>query len=218
MIRVAIIDDHQMIINGLESLFEVSNQEVAVVKFASTSAADFLEYLEKEGSGSIDIAVIDFQMPEINGVELIRKLTNDYPDVKCVLFSSYYSNYLIESAVGAGAVGCLPKNVGLNDLLAAIEEIHSKGYHVSDDFPEDVIRSLMLKSDLEPHFDFMAKITKREREIATLVAQGLSYKEIGAKLNISKRTVEGYKENFCKKTGVEKQAGITTYCIYMGWI
>lgn len=218
MIKVAIVDDHEMFRMGIKSLFDNFNQEVVEVVTIAESADEFLNYLQSDSGKNVDVALIDFQMPEMNGVELIKELAHAHPSVKSVLYSTYYGLYLMESAIEAGAKGCIAKKMNFADLLNALKEVHNKGYYLSDDLTEKAIRCLVQKKKIIPDYDFSAKITNREREIATLVAKGLSYKEIGAELNISKRTVEDYRDNFCRKTGADKQAGITTYCIFMGWL
>lgn len=218
MIKVAIVDDHEMFRMGIKSLFDNFNQEVVKIVTIAESADEFLNYLQRDGGVGVDVALIDFQMPEMNGVELIKELALSYPSLKSVLYSTYYGLYLMESAIEAGAKGCIAKKMNFEDLLSALNEVHNKGYYLSDDMSEKAIRCLVQKKKIKPDYDFSAKITNREREIATLVSKGLSYKEIGAELEISKRTVEDYRDSFCRKTGAEKQAGITTFCIYMGWL
>ena len=216
MINVAVIDDQPIILNGFKQMFNEAKKNYNVdLIFTSTSPKELFTFLESNNFQTIDIVIIDFKMPDINGIELTKKLKEAYPNIKCILFSSYYNTELIENAMSIGARSCLKKEIRYKELFEALIEVHRSGYYLPDDFPLDVIQRITSKKSITPIHDFSAKITSREKEIAILIAQDKSYKEIGDLINISPRTVEEHKNNFSKKRDARKQ--LQSQFIVIGW-
>ena len=216
MINVVIIDDHELIRDGYKHLFRVNNKMELISCFCN--GYEFLEFIDKNPNQHIDIALIDFQMPTMNGIELIKKIKELKLNIKTILVSHHSESFLIESSFLNGGNGYLTKGSDFELITEAIEQVYNNGYYIPYDTHKDFIKSIINKDSLKPKYNFVAEISEREKEVAILISHGFSYKEIADKLGISKRTVEEYKNNFCKKTGVSKQAGIAVYCVYMGWI
>lgn len=216
MIRVVVIDDHKLVQDGYSLLFKTRDDIELVACF--DNGTDFFQFIETNPKEVIDVAIIDFQMPVINGVEIIKKINDLSLDIRTILISHYTELFLVESAFLNGANGYLPKEADFDTTLAAIEQVMNVGFYIKMDLDRDYLRSLTRTKSIDPKYEFTANLTEREKEVAILVAKGFSYKEIGDSLNLSQRTIEDYKDNFCRKTKVSKQAGIAIYCMIMGWV
>jgi len=218
MINVAIIDDHQLILNGLELAFKSFDSKKYKAKGFFLSGEEFLSFLEKNKKHKIDVALIDFQMPGINGIDLIQLLRKKYPSIKTIIFSNHYETPLIKAAFKSGANSYLPKNCDVNEVFEAINEVYTSNYYLRDDFSAPILKVMISNKEIIPTYNFSADLSDREKLVGILITKEYSYKEIAMQLDISQRTVEDHKNSFKKKTGITKQAGIAAYCHWMGWV
>ena len=211
--KVILVDDHQIIIDGLRSLLE-EEPNVSVVGEGSNGkeAIKLVELLEPH------VVMMDIDMPILNGIEATRLIKKNNDQIKVIILSMHNERSLIKTLINSGADGYLLKNCDKQELVNAINTVGSgKSY-----FSSDVTLSLLDKnSNSQSGFTNqtnVADLTERETEILKLIAEGLSNKEIGDKLFISHRTVDTHRTNLMKKVKVNNIAGLIRFAINAGFV
>ncbi len=212
-IKVFICDDHQLIIDGIKSILK-NNENISVIG----DALNGLEALEKINKNRPDVVLIDVDMPIMNGYETTLELRKHYSDIKVIILTMFNDKSLINKMIGAGASGYILKNKGEKEILEAIYKVHGGEtyfstelfFTISKNSPEEAIKN----TNAHP----ITLLTKREINILSMIAQGLSNNEIGKKIFISKRTVDTHRYNIMKKLNILNIAGLIKYAIKNGLI
>ncbi|MDA9228316.1 response regulator transcription factor [Flavobacteriales bacterium] len=194
--NIIIIDDHKIFGEGFCSLLENNNFRVKRV-FQSPKKA--LHYLN---SNVIEIVFCDINMPEINGLDLIKKIKKINSDCKVIMISMYTEKNIIKKALENNADGYLTKNCSIEDIKTVI----SNNYSTEKKFISKTINNYD-KNDNDA-FLLKYKLTKREKEIISHILKEKSNSEIGELLQISKRTVETHRKNIMLKLDVKNSIGI----------
>ncbi|RYE20848.1 MAG: response regulator transcription factor [Sphingobacteriales bacterium] len=191
-IRIAITDDHQIIIDGLVSLLSKYNQLSIVL--TTNSAAQMLEDLAKT---EVDILLTDVMMPGMSGSELAKKVRQLYPSIKIIALSMSGQAQTVSNMIeDADIAGYLLKQTNAGELAAAIQKVYAGGIY----FQEDILQELE-KLGNKKSTAVAVKITNREKQLIELIEKDYSSKEIAAALNISLHTVETHRKNIMRKTG-----------------
>lgn len=207
-INLFIIDDHEVVITGVEAVLSVY-EEFSVIGSANTG----IEGLEKINSLNPDIVIMDVKLPDISGIELTRILFESKPSVKVILHTSYIDEENIISGFEAGAMGYVPKTFKVHDLVEAIKTVYSGEKYLKGIVSQVVVDNLLkIKSPFEVKKEDNT-ISEREKEIIKYIALGLLNKQIADKLDISQRTVEVHKSNIMKKLKLSSKADIIIYAI-----
>jgi DNA-binding NarL/FixJ family response regulator len=203
-IKVLLVDDHQIIIDGLKSLLKNSD-EIIVVAEANNGreALRILDILE------IDIVLMDIDMPVLNGIDTLKEIGKRGLAVKVIILSMHNEAGMIKSLINIGANGYLLKSCAQEELIGAIRKVASGQSY----FSADVTLSLLNPAQSNQPTELL---TDRETEIIKLIAEGFSNKEIGLKLFISHRTVDTHRTNLMKKLDVSNIAGLISYAIRNG--
>jgi len=206
-IKVLLTDDHQIIIDGLKSLLKNSD-EIAVAAEANNGreALRILELL------SIDVMLMDIDMPVLNGIETLKEIRKQFRNVKVIILSMHNEAGMIKSLMDIGANGYLLKSCSQDELIGAIKKV-STGQNY---FSTDVTLALLNTSTTSTSEQKNELLTDRETEILKLIAAGFSNKEIGDQLFISHRTVDTHRTNLMKKLDVNNIAGLISYAIRNG--
>lgn len=192
-INIAILDDHQIIIDGLKLLLE-SDSNINVV-FEATSGSIFLRKLT-EIDRIVDIVLLDLMMPEISGFEMALMLKKDYPEIKIIVLSMNIDGKSItELKAKAGIKGFLSKSVDKTELMLAIMTVNSGEEYFSQEAEREMDNYQKISKELE-----QITLTKREIEIIRLIDKGLINKEIAKKLFISEQTVTTHRKSILRKT------------------
>ena len=199
--RTIIVDDHKIFGEGFCSLLEVNNFRVMRV---FQSSKDALNYLKKESK--IEIIFSDINMPDINGVDFLKKIRQLNKDIKIIMISMYTDKNIVQESLKNGANGYISKNCSINDILDAVKNSMKNKKFVNSDFKNNKIH----KSD---SFALKYKITDREKEIIKHILEQKSNFEIAEELDISKRTVETHRKNIMLKLEVKNSIGIAVKCI-----
>ena len=209
-IRLAIIDDHAVVIDGLKAMLQ-GFEQVDVV-YTTQSGHELLRYFETDLP---DLLLMDVQMPEINGMDLCRQVVKLHPTVKVIAFSSFDDSNYVKQLFRTGARGYLLKNSDKFTILKAVETVMQGG-----EYMDETIKEILLKESLTGHRRsiFEVPLTKREKEILQLVAEGMSNQQIADKLFISLRTVETHRLNLNQKLDVKNTAGLVKEAIKRGLI
>jgi two-component system response regulator NreC len=209
-IRIFLVDDHQLVRDGIKALL-ISDDTIEILGEASSGQECFV----KIAGSPPDILLLDISLPDTNGIEITRKVTESYPSTRVLILSMYTNEDFIFNAVKAGARGYLPKNTSREELLTAIHTIHN-----GEEFFADTISRIMLKSYVRraKEDDAAAQggpvpLTTREIEILKLFAEGFINKEISDRLDISIRTVETHKNHIMKKLELKSTVELIKYAI-----
>jgi DNA-binding NarL/FixJ family response regulator len=210
-ILISLVDDQHLFRSGLAALIR------SVPGFTLLSEAEngriFIEQLENTAPLP-DIALIDMEMPEMNGVELNAALQKNYPSIKVLVLSTYNQERFIAKMIEAGACGYLTKNCEIEELTTAINSTHKNGFYFNQDTLAAMRNTSQYKaSDIKNISNVAIELTAREKEILVLLCKEFSNNEIGERLFISPRTVEGHRNNLLQKTGCKNTAGLIIFAI-----
>ena len=208
---ISLVDDQQLFRSGLASLIQ------SVPGFTLLSEAEngkhFIEQLESSGTLP-HIALIDMEMPVMNGVELNALLQKDYSSIKVIVLSTYNQERFISKMIEAGACGYLTKNCEIEELMTAINSTYKNGFYFNQDTLAAMRNTSHYKSsDIKNISNITIELTAREKEVLILLCKELSNIEIGELLFISPRTVEGHRNNLLSKTGCRNTAGLVIFAI-----
>ena len=196
--EIIIIDDHKIFGEGFCSLLENNNYRVKRV-FQSPKKA--LNYLK---DNLIDIVFCDINMPEINGIDLIKKIKKTNSECKVIMISMYTEKNVIKKALENNADGYLTKNCSIKDIKTAI----SNSYSTEKRFISKTPNNNNNNNNNNDSFSLKFKLTKREKEIISHILKEKSNADIGEILQISKRTVETHRKNIMLKLDVKNSIGI----------
>lgn len=196
-LRVLLVDDEPLLLESLEIILTIGGMDIVGMAHDGNEALSVLE------TTSCDIALVDINMQGMGGIELIGHLRRDYPEVKILVLTTFYDDETITKAISGGADGYLLKDSGKDAILGAVSQIMS-GRNVIDSKVMQRLAALMSGQKSEP--DILKEMTAREKEIATLLSQGLSNKQIAQKLYISEGTVKNYISVIYDKTGIHDRA------------
>jgi len=205
-INIILVDDHQIVRDGIKSL--LSNVEDIEIVAEVSGAKELFEFIKKDAP---DIVITDISMPEISGIEITKRLADNYPQIKVLILSMFINEDYIFNSINAGAKGYLPKNTTAEELIEAVRTIYS-----GKEFYNKTVSDIMLK-----HYISKAKnpdekeetLSKRELEILKLHAEGLNNKEIADNLFISIRTVESHKNHIMQKLKLKNPVDMVKYAI-----
>lgn len=206
-IKVLLTDDHQIIIDGLKSLLK--NSDEIVVAAEANNGREALRILELL---SIDVVLMDIDMPVLNGIETLKEIRKQFRNVKVIILSMHNEAGMIKSLMDIGANGYLLKSCSQDELIGAIKKVFTGQNY----FSTDVTLALLNTSGTSNPEQKNELLTDRETEILKLIAAGFSNKEIGDQLFISHRTVDTHRTNLMKKLDVNNIAGLISYAIRNG--
>jgi DNA-binding NarL/FixJ family response regulator len=199
MINVVILDDHLMVLEGLQTMLD--NQQNIVVTNTFNRGLDLLKFLETE---TPNIILLDINLPDSNGIDLCKTITNLYPQINIIGLSNFNDTSFIKNMIRNGAKGYLLKNTTKEELIKAIKTAnHGKTY-----LPTKLKDKLLNESFGVQSSTFIPKLTRRENEILNCIAEEFTNSEIADKLFISTKTVESHRKNLLQKFGVRNTAGL----------
>jgi len=210
MIRVLLVDDHELVREGLRSILEREADVKVVGEAASGRAAVALAR-----SLEPDVVVMDVAMKDSNGIEATRQLRSAWPDLKVIALSSHSDSRYVNAMLDAGACGYVLKANAYDDLRRALLAAqHGKSY-LCPDVTESVVGASLRKAEHEPDPSHTS-LSPREKEVLQLLAEGLSSPEIGQRLFIARTTVESHRRNVMRKLRIHSVADLTKYAIREG--
>ena len=205
LIRLLIADDHVIIRNGLKLMLS-KNPKFKIVAEVS-SGQEAIDYIDNN-SNDIDVILMDIDMPGVNGIEATKTITKNHPNVKILALSMHDEEVYITSMIDAGATGYILKQADVYEISQAIESTAIGKKFYSNEVSITIINSLHKKSK-----DKGNELSVREMEILSLIAAGLTNKEVGEKLFISARTVESHRRNILDKLDFKNTAEMIRYAI-----
>jgi two-component system nitrate/nitrite response regulator NarL len=196
--KLFIVDDHQLVIDGLQSL--LCNEDKYQIVGHSNKPLEVLKRLEENPA---DILLTDINMPEMSGVELTRLVKKRFPSIKIIALSMFGDKQVIREMIDAGVSGYILKNTGKQELLEALNRILSGHTYFSEEVTLELMKNLNEQGS--------SSLTNREIEIIRLIEKELSNKQIADKLFISERTVETHRKNIFRKTKTQSIIGLVKY-------
>ncbi|MDW5287606.1 response regulator transcription factor [Formosa sp. PL04] len=210
-IHIVLADDVRLFRKGIRFLLERDKQ--IVVDFEAVNGLELITYL-RTSSTLPNIVITDLNMPELNGVEAMKLIHKEFPDLKIVALTSYNSKSCILNMIHLGVSCYLPKNASPEEFLTAIKEVHDIGFCYTNDVLKFIHEDLANNNGKHAKCDFdESYLTGREKEILGLICKQFTTSEIADQLCISPRTVEGHRNNLLLKTESKNVAGLVTYAI-----
>ncbi len=209
MIKVCIADDHAMFVDGIESLLKTAkNIKVVNRCFEGSAVLDMLR------TNETDVLLLDINLPDITGLELSKKISDEFPSVKVLVLSMYSEESFVTEILKNGALGYILKNTGRSELVKAIETIASGENYYSKEITEILMNKALKKknTNLTNRTKFnsfiLPKLSRREKEILALIVKEHTTQEIADALFISQKTVESHRSNLISKLNVRNTAGL----------
>jgi NarL family two-component system response regulator LiaR len=190
-IRVLIVDDHAMVRKGLATFFKVFDDMQLVGEAESGAAA-----IKLCGETLPDVILMDMVMPDMDGAVTTRMIRKEYPQVQVIALTSFKEGDLIKKALEAGAIGYLLKDVSPDDLVRAIRAAHAGRATL----PREVAQALVEATNRPPTPGL--DLTEREREVLSLMVEGLNNTQIAGRLTVSPSTIKSHVSNVLSKLGV----------------
>lgn len=212
-IRVILAEDHTIVRKGLRALLE-SAMDIEVV----AEAADGRMALDLVADMRPDVVVMDITMPLLNGLEATRQLKQQYPDLKIVILTMHSDEEYVFQSLRAGVDGYLIKQTAPNELVKAIRAAHQGDSYMSPTISKKVIAEYIRQAEkgLEP--SSLERLTRREREVLQLVAEGHSMGQIAGLLYISEKTARVHRSHLMSKLDLHNTAELTLYAVRHGVI
>ena len=199
-IKVAVVDDHLLVLNGLEMMLRAFPDLILV--FKTTSVTELFQRLDETLP---DVLLLDIQMPDGNGLDLCVRLHKEYPAVKIIALTNFDEVHYVKNMMRRGASGYLLKNVDPLTLHGAIQAVYGGDTYIQDEVRNKLVNETISGQKKSPAG---VTLTKRELEILALVAQEYTNQEIADKLFVSLRTVHSHRINLNQKLGVRNTAGL----------
>ena len=206
-LTLLVVDDHEVVRQGLVALLD-RRAGFQVVAEAGTAA----EALEQARRFQPDLVVMDVRLPDGSGVEACRDIRSELPDTRVVMLTSYPDEDAVLAAIVAGASGYLLKQVRARDLVAALETVAAGGSLLDPAVTGKVLERMRR---IATDDDELAALTRQERKILALVAEGKTNKEIAAEVFLSDKTVKNYVSSILAKLNLERRAQAAAYVARM---
>lgn len=210
-IRILVVDDHDVVRSGVRQILSEVEEFVVVGE-----AGDPVQALSLAKRLAPDVVMVDISMPGGNGLELVRQLRRQQPQVVTVILTLYDKEIYVHQALEAGAFGYVLKGAPAADIVNAVRSAWRKEYYLSSDIRDGVIDSYVKKrSGGESQNDFDL-LSEREQQVFRLLAEGHSTLRIADLLFVSPKTVEKHRANIMRKLSLENMVALVKYAIRLG--
>lgn len=209
-IRVAIADDHTIVLQGLTAALR--NEDGISVSFVAENGNEFLEKLK---SKTIDIALLDLDMPQMNGKEVLEEIIKKYPEIRVIFISMHVNVHMAGELIQMGAKSYLKKNCSIDDLVDAIYNVQEKGIHHSDIVNEALVLKLeknKKRAEAMAYFNF----SEREMMVIQLICSGSTSEEISDRMELSKKSIDRTRSKLFNLLQAKTTADFARICIEKG--
>jgi DNA-binding NarL/FixJ family response regulator len=196
-IRVFLLDDHEVVRRGVQDLLE-AEPDITVVGEAGTAA----EALARVPATRPDVAILDMRLPDGDGISVCRDLRSDFPDLACLMLTSFGDDEALLSAIMAGASGYLLKQVRGSDIVGAVRTVAAGGSLLDPRMTATVLERLRHPVTNDDPVDVLSE---QERRVFDLIGEGLTNRQIGERLFLAEKTVKNYVSSVLSKLGMQRR-------------
>ncbi|MDR3006529.1 MAG: response regulator transcription factor [Sphingobacterium sp.] len=210
MKQLLLVDDHTLVRSGFQLILEA--QEDITVIAGAENGQRALDYLK--GASRPDIILTDIHMEVMDGIQFIQVVKRDYPDIKIIVLSMEDNIQIIQEVLNLGAEGYLSKDSNVEEILFGIQQVIRGEHYVSAALSIELIKNLPKYAHLDvDRTEIMRRydISERELSVLELIAEGHTNAEIADQIYLSKRTVEGHRQQLIEKTGSKNTAGLVRF-------
>lgn len=212
-IKIALVDDHNLFRKGLIKLINLGDTDNKYnILFEAENGNDLKEKLNKKSIP--DIICMDIDMPDINGFQAVDWLRKYYPDIKILVISMLETEDSILRMIQLGVKGYLSKDIEVEDIHMALEAISNKGYYYSDVASE--VMTINIQGAEKSQDRSNGTLTEREREFIKLACTELTYAQIADQMNLSPKTIDGYRECLFHRFNVKSRVSLAMYAVKNG--
>lgn len=204
MIRVFLVDDHEIVRRGIAQLIDAEN-DLAVIGEAGT----FHEVVRRIDATLPDVAVLDVRLPDGDGVSLCRDIRSTHPEIACLILTAYDDDDALRSAILAGANGYVLKDIRSGALIDAIRRAAAGSTIQSTDLVRRAVSTIRPTVNIDEPAGL--DLTMRENQVLDLITGGLTNREIGARLGLAEKTVKNYVSGLLAKLGMERRTQAAVY-------
>ena len=197
MIRVFLVDDHELVRRGISALLS-AEADIEVIGEASTAA----QARARIRATRPDVAVLDVRLPDGSGIDVCREVRSDNPDVKCLILTGYDDDEAIYAAVLAGAAGYVIKDVQGSGLIDSLRKVAAGKKLIHPSMSGRVVQRITDTHHSDPRLE---SLSAREHDILPLIAEGLTNREIGERLGLAEKTVKNYISGLLSKLGLQRR-------------
>lgn len=201
-INLVICDDHILFSSALSEMLQ--RQDEFEILFTANNGADLLDRL-KNRPILPEVILLDINMPIMDGFETSKMLTANYPSIKILALSMNRSNEDVIKMLRNGARGYVLKDATGEELVEAIHDLHNKGFYINEISSKNTVDLLQNRNTI--------LINDREKEFLKFICTELTYKEIADRMNVSHRTIDGYRDSLFQKLNVKTRTGLAVYAI-----
>jgi len=208
--RILIVDDHEVVRLGLKALLEQHPHFEVVAE-----AANAKEALEKVESHSPDVVLMDIRLPGASGIDACEQITENFPDTKVIILTSYAEDEMLFSAIRSGASGYVLKQIAAEDLIKAVEAV-GRGEGLLDPAVTQRVFQEVKRAVREEEASAFANLSQQEKHVLLLVSEGRTNREIAKNLFLGEGTVRNYVSSILSKLGVSNRAEAAAYAVEHG--
>lgn len=212
-IKVAIADDYAIFRDGLKIGLKPDRNLQVVLE-----ASNGIELLDGLIDKEVDVILMDLKMPIMDGIEATREVKKKFGATKVLAVTMYDDEKFIIHLMEIGANGYLLKNAEPEEIRKAIYTVYEEGYYFNDIINKALLKKLVLKGNIKPSFKQQVDFSEREMEVLILICEEKTAAEIGQKIFLSARSVEGIRQRLIDKIGVRNTAGLVMFAVKNGII
>jgi DNA-binding NarL/FixJ family response regulator len=202
-IRIFVLDDHELVRTGLQTLLEVED-DMEVVGQAGTAQ----QGLEEIAALRPDVAILDVRLPDGSGIEVCREIRSLYPSIACLMLTSYADDEALFAAIMAGAAGYVLKEIGGSDLIGDIRRVSQGASLIDANLSKDIFDRLRKSQKTEAR---LSSLSPQERKVLDLIAQGRSNRQIAEEIFLAEKTVKNYVSSLLSKLGMQRRTEAGVY-------
>jgi DNA-binding NarL/FixJ family response regulator len=209
IVKLLIVDDHKIIRDGIKALLNKA-EGIEVINEAS-NGAEALEIVEASSS-TLDMVLMDIRMPEMDGITATKQITDKFPNIKVLALTMHDDEPHIMNMLQSGASGYVLKTIGKQELVSAINKVASGQNYFAKEASNALLGYFSKKGSSKKKI-ISTKLTNREIEVLTLIADECTNNEIAEKLFLSTRTIDSHRRNLLQKLEVKNTAGLVKYAL-----
>lgn len=200
--RVFLLDDHEIVRRGLRELLEAES-DMTIVGEAGTAE----QALGRIPATQPDVAVLDVRLPDGDGIEVCREIRSRHEEIACLMLTSFADDEAVYAAILAGAAGYVLKQVRGRELVDAVRRVANGESLLDPAVTARVLDRLRQRSE----DDELADLTKQERQLLDLIAEGLTNRQIGERMYLAEKTIKNYVSNLLAKLGMSRRSEVAAY-------